>query len=216
MQPLLSLVTPPAVEPVTLTEAKLHCRVEVANTYNDPLITSLIVVAREWVEKELDRSIIDTTWDWELPGFPGRLWLDDWRALERPISNVINGLILPRPRLRSVTWLKYVDSAGTVQTLTAGTDYEVKAPTQGPGFVYPSYGKSWPSPRSLPDAVRIRFVAGYGAAASSVPECVKAGMKLLVGHWFENREQVVSGTITKEIEMGVQAVISPENWGAYG
>jgi uncharacterized phiE125 gp8 family phage protein len=198
---MLTLVTPPAVEPVTLAEAKLHCRVEADNTYNDSLITTLIQAAREWVEKELDRSLIDTTWDYYLEDFPG-----------------CHGdkLVLPRPPLRSVTHVKYVDDgSGSLITLAVNTDYRVFTPSKMPGFLRPAYNVSWPGPRDQSDAVQVRFVAGYGATAASVPACLKAGIKLLVGHWFENREEVVVGTVTKQIEMGVLSVISPENWGSY-
>lgn len=38
---------------------------------------------------------------------------------------------------------------------------------------------------------------------------ITTAMLLLIGHWFENRESVVVGTITSELPMAVQALISP-------
>ena len=42
--------------------------------------------------------------------------------------------------------------------------------------------------RCLPEAVQIRFVAGYGAAAA-VPEDIKEAMLLIIGHLYAHREE---------------------------
>ena len=38
---------------------------------------------------------------------------------------------------------------------------------------------------------------------------ITAAMLLLIGHWYTNRESVVVGTITSELPMAVEALISP-------
>jgi len=48
--------TAPAVEPVSLSEAKTHCRVDTSD--DDAYIGSLITVAREYLEETLDVSLI--------------------------------------------------------------------------------------------------------------------------------------------------------------
>ena len=57
---LLTRVTAPASEPVTLTEAKLYLRVD--STIEDSLITDLIVAARMSAESYLRKSLISQTW----------------------------------------------------------------------------------------------------------------------------------------------------------
>ncbi|MBY5942774.1 head-tail connector protein [Halomonas sp. DP5N14-9] len=57
------------------------------------------------------------------------------------------------------------------------------------------------------------------ASSDSVPDeddcplvmdgSVRTAMLLLIGHWYENREAVVVGTITSEVPMAVEALIQP-------
>ncbi len=57
---LLSRVTAPATEPVTLAEAKLYLRVD--STAEDALITDMITAARMMAEQWLSRSLISQSW----------------------------------------------------------------------------------------------------------------------------------------------------------
>ena len=53
----LTRQTPPAVEPVTVAEAKAHLRVDISD--DDTYIGTLITAAREWCEEYLDRSALN-------------------------------------------------------------------------------------------------------------------------------------------------------------
>lgn len=184
----LVLQTAPAVEPVTLIEAKAHLRV--ATTDDDTYITTLISVARKHVETITNRALINQTWDYFLDDFP-----------------VKDRIVIPLSKLSSVTSVKYTDS-DNVQTVFASSSYIVDAYTD-PGQIVLAYGASWPSytPRPI-NAVEIRLVAGYGAAASAVPEPIKQAMLLLIAHWFENRE-MLSDVNMKEIPETVNALLWP-------
>lgn len=187
----LSLVTEPATEPITLDEAKAHLRVSI--TDDDALITALIVAARERAEQETRRALITQTWDATGRYFPG----------------VIR---VPKPPLISVTHVKYFDTANVEQTLNATTFYKTSAPAgpdAGPGRISLRYGQVWPSVYAEEDVVTVRFVAGYGAAAD-VPQTIKQGMLLAIGHWYANRETAVVGTIVAALPMGAQAC-----WAAF-
>jgi uncharacterized phiE125 gp8 family phage protein len=172
----LTLVTAPTVEPVLLPAAMLALRIE--TTTEAALIESLITAAREYVEAFTRRALVSQTWDLQLDGFPSCDWLE-----------------IPTPPLRSVTSVTYVDGTGTTQTLSSAL-YAVDAPA-GPwarhGRINLNYGETWPATRSQPNAVTVRFVAGYGTEGDSVPEALKTGIKMLVGHWFEQREAAVIG-----------------------
>lgn len=174
-----------ATEPVTLTEAKLHVRQD--GTADDDLITSLIKAARETVENITGRALITQTWRMTMDAFPsdGVIWV-------------------PRPNLLTVTSITYTDSNGATQTL-ASTEYVVDVDSL-PGRIHRAYNVSWPDTRAVPNAVTVTFTAGYGAA-SLVPESYKAAIKLLVGNWYENREQVIVGTTSSDLPMGVQALL---------
>jgi len=186
MQPRTDWIisTAPSTEPITLAEAKLHLRV--TSTVDDDLINSLIQTAREYCELIAGRAYIT-------------------QSITLKMDYFVESLELPRPPLISVTSVKYVDTAGDTQTLSS-TYYTVDTVSE-PGRLLLAYNKSWPTIRSVQQAVEVIFAAGYGDA-SSVPERVKSAMKLLIGHWYENREQVVVGTINKELDMAVKSLLA--------
>ncbi len=119
---------------------------------------------------------------------------------------------VPLASLRSVDSIAYLDPDGASQTLDPSA-YQVS--TGAGGLIVPAYGRSWPTHRRYLESVSVRLVVGYGADADAVPEHVMQAIKLLVGHWFANREEVVVGTVTKRIEMAASALLDPEDWGAY-
>lgn len=59
----VTLITPPASEPVTLLEAKLHLRVD--TDMEDGLISALIITAREQVEHVTGQRLVTQTWTLE-------------------------------------------------------------------------------------------------------------------------------------------------------
>lgn len=161
----------------------------------DTIITDFIVVARDWCEKYQNRAYIDQIWE---------LFLDDW-----PDGRQID---IPRPPLQSLSSLIYYGTGGTANTMTS-TSYIVSGSATtsiSRGRVSLAYGEVWPSESLQPaDAIKIRFKAGYGSAASSVPKRIKEAIKLLVGHWYEHREE----TDIKElpsIPYGVKALLDFE------
>jgi uncharacterized phiE125 gp8 family phage protein len=167
------LITAPAVEPVTLAEAKAH--LYVTHSDDDALIGSLIAAAREDVEHWLQRALVEQTWELALAAFP----------YSPPVIK------LPMAPLSSITSIKYLDSDGVEQTLAA-TDYTADTSAE-PGAVVPAYGLAWPATRAERNAVRVRYVAGYGADATIVPASIKAFIKMRVGALYENRESFVAG-----------------------
>jgi uncharacterized phiE125 gp8 family phage protein len=64
----LTVETPPAIEPVTLTEAKQHLRVDIAD--DDTYIEALIVAARQYAEEYLDRALISQQLAVRMDTFP--------------------------------------------------------------------------------------------------------------------------------------------------
>ncbi len=190
------LITAPAEEPLTLAEAKAQARVETSFTDDDALLTSLITAARLECESRQSRALITQTWELLLTGWP-----------------VEPRIRLPRPPLISVTWIKYLDTSGTEQTLDT-SQYKVRTGTTGPGIITPARNVTFPALSDEHDNITIRFDCGYGAAAD-VPESTKQAMRLLIAHWYENREAVLTGTISKEIEFAVDSLLATEDWGRY-
>ena len=170
------LVTPPAVEPITLAEAKAHLRVTASD--EDALITALITAARTTCENEIRRSLITQTWELTLDQFPD--------AIE-----------LPYPPVIGVTSVQYIDATGGTETTLSAASYTLDAKCE-PGWLVPAYGYEWPTPRDEINAVTVIYTAGYGAS-SAVPEAIKAWIKLHVGHWYANREASVVGATAVQL-----------------
>lgn len=174
--PVLAIVTAPTEEPLTLAEAKAHLRV--TGSGDDTYITTLITVARQWAENYTRRALITQTWDLFLDKFPR--WM----------------LEMPLPPLQSVTTLEYTDTDGVQQTL-GGTLYRVDTNAER-GRITPAFNEVWPVTRAVMSAVKIRFVAGYGLAAA-VEVKIKQAMLLLIGHLYENRQDVVIGVMPAHV-----------------
>jgi len=184
----LKLKTAPTVEPATLTEVKAHLRVDSSD--EDNLLNSLITSARQYCEAFQKRSYITQTWE---------LWLDAF-----PSESYIN---VSLPPLQSISSVKYYDTDDTEATFSSD-DYFVDTKNE-PGRVVLNYSKTWPSTTLRPsNGVCVEFKAGYGDAASDVPEKVKQAMLLLIGAWYEQREAITTtGLNVKEIPFAVDALL---------
>jgi uncharacterized phiE125 gp8 family phage protein len=182
----IKVVTAPALEPVTLGEARLHCRVDVDD--DDDLLLRLIMSAREYAEQREWRAYLTQTLE---------LYLDCWPAR--------NEIRLPRPPLQSVTSVKYYDEDDVEYTL-ASTTYMVDAVSQ-PGRLVLKADQSWPTATLRPaNAVVVRFVAGW-ASLGDLPLRIKQAMLLLIGHWYENREATISGTVSRQLDFAVASLL---------
>jgi uncharacterized phiE125 gp8 family phage protein len=184
----VKLITAPAVEPVSLEEAKKHLHIDADD--EDETIASLIMAAREWCEAFQGRAYITQSWELVLDSFPAKPYID-----------------LPLPPLQTVDSIKYSDSAG-VETTLAITEYVVN-PDSYFGKIVPAYGKSWPSFTPYPaGAVRIQFTCGYGDAVD-VPQMVKQAMLLVIGHLFEHREDSAEKAFAT-IPMSAKTLLWPD------
>lgn len=187
------LVTAPATEPVSSTEAKLHCRVDGSD--EDAWFTTAIQAARRWCENLCERAFITQTWALYLDGFPDA-------------SDDDGKILLPRPNLLSVTSIVYKDTAGASQTLSAAL-YQVDDKSE-PGVVMPAPDEEWPETEDgRLNAVTVTYTAGYGAAASDVDPLAVQAIKILVGHWYENRETTVVGAVSAEMERAMRQLLAP-------
>ena len=167
----------PAVEPVSVAEAKTHMNVTIAT--DDTFIGTLITAARRYVEQVTGRQLITATWRLSMDRFPCEIQL-------------------PYPPYSSTTSIVYTDSAGTSTTL-ASTAYEIDSDAE-PVRIRPAWGYTWPTTREVYRAVQVTYVAGYGAAGTSAPADILAAMKSIIATMYEFREPVVTGTIVQRVE----------------
>lgn len=190
---------------VSVAEAKEHLRI-VDMTTDDDYIGVLIDTATAWCEDYCDRTFADKQYT---------VAFDDFVDLR---------IGLPRPPVRlnataasATVTISYVDQGGTTQTLTwsqSGTQQFRLDRDHVPALVYPLYLENWPNVRLDDKAVQVTYLAGYGGA-ESVPTPAKHAIKMLVGHWYANRETVLTGSISKELEFAVSALLANLRWRQY-
>lgn len=174
-------ITPPASEPITVAEVMAHCRLDAANLetgYADA-IGVLISAARSQAEQELRRYLITQTLEYRADRFP---WLSVHRIGQYCSDRYSDAITLPPAQ--SVTSIIYVDANGATQTLDAG-QYIVDADAQ-PARIAPV--AQWPTASRQMNAVKVRFVAGYGEA-TAVPACIKAWLLLKVAEMHPSVKQ---------------------------
>jgi uncharacterized phiE125 gp8 family phage protein len=206
----MRLVTAPAVEPVSLEQAKVHLRVDTAD--DDALIGMLISAARAHAENVCRRAFVTQQWDLFLDAFPlysysgvlpGYVPADQlpsgWMTTRNYAVRFRGGRIdLPFPTLQSVESVQYIDLGGVLQTL-APTQYVVDNVSE-PGAITPAPGTYWPATQNVTNAVQIRHTAGYGDD-TAVPPGLKAWILMRVGAMYENREEIVVGQRVASIDL---------------
>lgn len=193
----LTRTSGPEVEPVSVADAKLHLRVD--SEADDTYIAGLISAAREWCEVYTDRTFVHTQYAMTLDTFPWEI------ELPRPPVAVAAG--------NTATSITYVQEGGTTATLPT-SEYRVDR-TATPGVMRTVYAGTWPSHLLDRNSLTITWWAGYGEDGTKVPKVVKSAILMLVASWYEKREAVLSGTISKEIEFGVRALLDSIKWGSY-
>jgi uncharacterized phiE125 gp8 family phage protein len=177
----LTLTTPPALEPVTLDEAKAQLRV----TYDqeDALISALITAARQRIEGELGIAMIATGFRETHDVWP--LEITTAVPVTDPITALFSGPIrLLRSPLISVTAIAVADGTGTFQTVSPAS-YAADVGSR-PGRIAP-YDVAWPAPGVPTGGVRIDYTAGYGGGESDVPAPLRQAILQLVADGFEHR-----------------------------
>lgn len=178
---LPSLTSAPAAEPLSLTQAKAHLRVE--TTDDDALITTLIAAARMWCEGITGTRYITQTWRVPI----------DWDELEDLYEE--EGIELPLRPIQSVT-VKYYNSSGVLSTLSS-SDYWLDTYGESgrvrlkASATSPTYEDDRPTP------MHIDVVCGYGATSASIPsgelDLLQSAMKLKIGDLYAHREELALG-----------------------
>lgn len=181
----------PAVEPLSLAEARAQCKIDAGDATDDTLLNDYISAARGHVERITRRSLITQTWTATFEGFPrGRC----------PFR-------LPYGPVQAITSVNYYDDQN-VSTLLASSLYQIDKTPQI-ARLHPAVDEDWPNWQARPDAVTIVYTAGYGAAGSDVPAPFRQAMKMLISYWYDHRDAVSAGAMV-EVPLGVKALLGPD------
>lgn len=179
----------PVGHPLALADAKAHLRIDAADTWEEDSIEALCAAVHRKLESDLGFPILRQTRRTVLDAFPSSATPAIW----------LGGGDSP-----AIEAIEYLDTAGDAQTM-AEADY-VLDEWSAPARVLPA--STWPACSAQPGAVKIDWTAGWETAAD-VPEDLMHAQKLLLGHWHENREAVVLGTISSTVQLGWGALLEP-------
>ncbi len=168
----------PSGEPITLTEAKLACRVDADVTADDDFLAGLIRRSRSYVETVFGIALVSQTvligWDRfprtsQTPGLQQQadgLWdqripITEFAAKSWPGRAVFR---LPRSPLQHVSAMQYLDTANALETLDSSL-YNVDY-LSDPARIVPSVNSIWPISVMSIQAVKAQCVVGYGPSTT--------------------------------------------------
>lgn len=162
----VAVVTPPAIEPVTVADVKLALHID--GTTEDTLITSWIKTGRELAEGFLRRALITQTVE---------VTLDDFPCVP---------VLLPRSPVQSITSVTYYDTDNVSATVDLNS--LIIDTSCEPARIDLGFGEVWPAAILRPmSGVKIRYVSGYGDTADDVPAIIKDAIMLYCGYRNESR-----------------------------
>ena len=160
-------VSGPTAEPITLSEAKKQLEIASNDTSHDLHLSALIQSAREQWEHDIDGVTC-------------------FQTLRLRVANWTDGFSLPKSPIHSITSIQYFDGANTLQTLSSSI-YQLHG-----SDVRIAYLQVLPGTSARWDAWTINYKCGYSEDGSKVPAIAKSAMLLLIGHYFENRDMLMS------------------------
>ncbi len=179
------LVTPPASEPVTITDARAFLRISTDS--EDDILRRLIATARELVEAETGLALIDQTW---------RLRVDRWPRSGR--------LALFKYPVKAVTAVVAYKPDGTA--ISFSSEEFMLHHNRRPQRLYMA---------QYPDAstfcgVEVDFIAGFGESGVEVPDALKQAILSLTAHLYESRAGVDADAVSQSFPPMVSQMV--DSW----
>lgn len=182
---------------VTLAEVKAQMRVDADWTDEDTLITSMLTTAQNKLENRYGWALLRQTRMQLMDAFPSGT----------------DPMTVQFPPIAAISAITYVDEDGATQTWSA-TEYQTSFASVPANTlltfveIRPAYDYEYPDIRSTDiNPVRIQYTCGYDGAAN-IPEEIKHAIKLLVSHWFENREEYLYGRVGSAIDFSIDALMA--------
>jgi hypothetical protein len=178
---------------MTLQAAKDHLRI--LDDAQDTMVEACKKAAIAWAETRTERVFTESV-------YQIRIVPEDFT------------LVLPFPDFVEITKLESI-TGSTTATLYNKT---------GPVGILADYltVDSWPNPAEvtvlmdqLSDVDYLVITASFGMG-ESIPEDITAAIKLLLGHFFSNPNEVVTGTIATQVPMGAEVILAMNAYKRFG
>lgn len=178
--------------PVTLAEAKLHCRED--GTENDVLMEGLIRAAGAMIEQHT--------------GLVCRA-----RSVQQSCARFDARVILYKRPVNAVTAIEYDAAANGAATALPGAGWRLREFAGNPVIVA-GFDASFPATEPVDGAVRVTYNAGYLTNAD-IPADIRLAALQAIGNWFENRETVGPSALA-ELPLSARALLAPYRRGFIG
>ena len=150
------VIVPPADEPISLAQARRFLRIDVpgygGDIAQDQDIVSWVRAARQWIEKQIDKSIGLQTLMIAGESF------DDLGGRPYGYGYGARRILLPRGPVLAIQSVDYLTADGFDFSVDPG-DYRLTL--MAPQSVFLRTGKAWPAAVCEPESVRIIYRAGY-------------------------------------------------------
>lgn len=185
--PVVSIITEPSSEPVTVDDVKTRLGIDADNTTAalDTQMAVLITAARRQVEKDLQGAhLVATVVDQWMDRAPSGRYMD-----------------LTRWPVQSVASVKSYDIDDAEATLSSG-DYLVDTVSR-PGRIILNGDANWPTSLRDYKSVVVRYTVGF----TTVPQTYVMAILYLVGFWLRNPEAVSDENLTV-MPLAYQSLIS--------
>lgn len=183
----LKRVANSSFEPVSVQRAKHNSNIADSEKAFDSFLGDCIQAARDYIERQLGCNICEAAYTLTISEFPASY-----------------GIAIPVWPVQSVESITYKDTSGATQTVTLG---DIVQPLNDERYtIYLNDWAAFPAAKSTPNAITIAFTAGWATQAAIPPAIARASL-MLVSHWFENRESVLVGATSKDLEFAVNALL---------
>ena len=186
------IIVPPAVELISLAQARQQVRLESDYHDEDDYLEGKIRAAREWSETFCHRTWITSTLKQTIDRWPGCDYIP-----------------LPRGPVQSIGSVVYTTAAGVATTWAAANYFLDDSKT--PARLYLADNSSWPSgDLRRAAAIAVTYVAG-GDTAADVPQRAAEAMLLKIEAWYRNRGDEIMGVnvVPTKLQNSAEALLGP-------
>lgn len=171
---------------IDLAAAKQHLRVE--DDSEDTLIGMYLASAVALVETLTGKLLAPKEFTQVAAGFPSDRAPYALKLYKGPVS--------------AITSIEYDPGDGSAPAVLA--DFRLVEGVNA--ALLPAYGQSWPATLDGPGTVRVTGTAGY--ADGETPAELDQAVRMLVGHFYANREAVGGAASSSELPLAVKSLIS--------
>lgn len=180
-----AIITPPALEPLSLADAKLHLRIDHAS--EDDFLSQSITAARQYIEAVTGERLITQAW---------RQYVPDW-----PVNRCIRMEVQP---VQTVVAITAFDREGVPHQI-APEDTQLVRGSRPQLLMFSASA----DPVLAANGLEIDVTVGQGDLPTDVDAPLRQAISMLVAHWYEFRGAVAASQQPVSLPAGLDALLQP-------